>query len=234
MKQILIAVLIFALYFLENITINILTKIVGMNPLIATALSVLIFSVCVFFIVKKAPFRSKANTASASSKNKDSLMLFIATAVLMLINLYPFDVKFNLDAWNVVIQMFFVGAVEELIFRGYVFHFFEKKKNYKYAIILSSLCFGLIHFTNFFNDYWLLVLLQILCATCIGIVYSITYHKTRKLYLCILCHALSNISANIGSSESLEKEFLFSVVCILLAVLFVWMQAPARKAAQWQ
>lgn len=218
MKYLLFSILFFVLYFVENISRNVFLNICGMSSLVGTLLAVFIFSVVTLLITKYVPFGSSLHPATGNT-----VVIYIATAALILINLYPFDIKTDKDIWGIIIQLIFVAAVEELTFRGYLFRFFETVKDYKTAIILSSLLFGLVHITNLFNDNWLLVLLQVVGAVGISVIYSITYYKTGNLYLCIISHALINISANIGTSDSLAKESVFTVACVLLSLLSIWL-----------
>lgn len=216
MKHLLFSILIFVLYFVENIARNVFVNILGMSSLIGTLLAVIIFSAVILVITKFVPIESSLNSATGNT-----VVIYLATAALILINLYPFDIKTGKDIWGMIVQLIFVAAVEELIFRGYLFRFFATVKNYKTAIILTSLLFGLVHITNLFNDNWLLVLLQIIGAIGIGVIYSVTYYKTGNLYLCIISHALINISANIGTTDSLAKESVFTVACVLLSLVLL-------------
>ena len=173
MKYLLYSILIFVFYFVENITRNVFLNILGMSSLIGTLLAVFIFSAVILVITKYVPIESNLNSATGNT-----VVIYIATAALILINLYPFDIKTGKDIWGIIVQLIFVAAVEELIFRGYLFRFFKTVKDYKTAIILTSLLFGIVHITNLFNDNWLLVLLQIIGAIGIGVIYSVTYYKT--------------------------------------------------------
>lgn len=81
-----------------------------------------------------------------------------------------------------IFTAFTAGVTEELIFRGYMLPRIEELTNNKWiAISISSLFFGLAHYT--YNDMTRMVFPFI-----IGIVFSIHYTKYRSLISLIICH----------------------------------------------
>lgn len=76
------------------------------------------------------------------------------------------------------------GVTEELLFRGYLIPRLEilLKNNY-WAIIISSVIFGLIHF-----DYGTLI--QIIGPFFMGIVFALHYQKHKSITIIIICHFL--------------------------------------------
>jgi membrane protease YdiL (CAAX protease family) len=76
------------------------------------------------------------------------------------------------------------GLTEELIFRGYLLSRLDFLfKNTKAAIIVSSLIFGLLHYSYG-------TLLQIIGPTAIGLVFAHQYHKNKNIQIVIICHFL--------------------------------------------
>lgn len=74
---------------------------------------------------------------------------------------------------------------EEIIYRGVTFNFLEKRVNTKYALIVSSLMFGIIH----------LSFVQSVYATIMGLISGTVYMKTRKIRWSILIHITINTLA---------------------------------------
>lgn len=129
----------------------------------------------------------------------------------------PFDSKADETFRGNVIQMIFVAAAEELIFRGYVLQFFGTLTNPMAAIILTNVIFGMLHMANFRKGNRFFALLQVIGAIGIGIVYSVA----GNLLLSMLSHALINISANAGVTTSRKKETVFAFFCIVLALFCI-------------
>ena len=93
-----------------------------------------------------------------------------------------------------VMSMFCVGFLEEMIFRGFLYHAMAKD-GVKSAIIISSVTFGIGHIVNLINGSGaelLPNLLQIMYAVAIGFAFMMIYYKTKSLMACILTHSLFN------------------------------------------
>lgn len=74
------------------------------------------------------------------------------------------------------------GITEELIFRGYLIPRLEILfKNTKMAIVVSSLIFGLLHYTYG-------TLIQIIGPVIIGLIFALQYQKYRNIKILIICH----------------------------------------------
>lgn len=81
------------------------------------------------------------------------------------------------------------GVTEEFIFRGYLLSRLDFLfKNSKIAIIVSSLIFGLLHFSYG-------TLLQIIGPTVIGLIFAFQYQKNRNIQIVIICHFLWDLMA---------------------------------------
>ena len=71
-------------------------------------------------------------------------------------------------------------VLEEFLFRGLLLHRWNKKWNLKYAILLSSLLFGIVHPDP-------------VGATAFGIAMCVLYLRTQSLWVPIFCHAINNL-----------------------------------------
>lgn len=69
--------------------------------------------------------------------------------------------------------------VEELLFRGIILHRFTVKWNSKYAILISSLLFGMVHF-------------DIIGKGIFGFFMAILYIKSKSLFVPIIAHSVHN------------------------------------------
>ena len=100
---------------------------------------------------------------------------------------------------------------EELIYRGVTFNFLEKRVNTKYALIVSSLLFGIIH----------LSFVQSVYAAIMGLISGIVYMKTRKLRWSILIHIIINVVATYElTSNSIWVAFTIIMCLPLLVMLY--------------
>lgn len=110
-----------------------------------------------------------------------------------------------------------IGAVaEECFFRGFLFTALQKRGKYK-AAILSSLAFALLHLVNLANypvDY---TILQVAAAFCVGFSLCGLLFKTKKLWPCLLCHLLINLTAY---SELSPLSVGLICICMLLYAIF--------------
>lgn len=82
--------------------------------------------------------------------------------------------------------LFFVcltaGITEEFLFRGFLLPRLELVfKNYKYAIVASSIIFGLMHFS--YETF-----AQVIGPILIGTIFAFHYYKYRSIKIVIICH----------------------------------------------
>lgn len=85
------------------------------------------------------------------------------------------------------------ALAEECFFRGFVFMALKKRGRFLAALI-SSATFALLHLLNLVNypiDY---TLLQVFAAFSVGFALSGLLWRTQKLWPCLLCHLLINLT----------------------------------------
>lgn len=73
--------------------------------------------------------------------------------------------------------------IEEIIFRGMIIGRLFKNKPY-IGIVVSSVIFGLLHFSNIFLAPMFIIS---------GLIFSISYYKTKKLEVSISMHIMTNL-----------------------------------------
>jgi membrane protease YdiL (CAAX protease family) len=101
---------------------------------------------------------------------------------------------------SIIFQMLGTGLFEEILFRAILINtilyiFCENKKSIHYAIIISSVLFGLGHLINLINRPGILigVISQVIYSTTTGVLDSIVYIKYRNIWSMIIIHALFNL-----------------------------------------
>jgi membrane protease YdiL (CAAX protease family) len=90
--------------------------------------------------------------------------------------------------WNwidLTFGLLMVGMCEEFVFRGFLCTFISRcTKNSFAIIILSSVAFGLIH--------WSLGLHEVIVTSTIGAVFMISYLRTRSVWALFMAHFMIN------------------------------------------
>jgi len=59
-------------------------------------------------------------------------------------------------------------------------------------------------------------------ATSIGIVFAVLMYKKQGIILSILAHAIVNITGNLGVTETVYKEIIFTIICVVFAIIMTF------------
>ncbi|MDP2813591.1 MAG: CPBP family intramembrane metalloprotease [Erysipelotrichaceae bacterium] len=118
--------------------------------------------------------------------------------------------------WLILLTIGIVAPIaEELLFRGLIFHMFNRHMNVKIALIVQGLLFGAFHMN----------LVQSVYASVLGIVLGITYLLTGSLWIPIIIHIVNNSVAlllpEVWMSDPLISIGLMSL--LLLVPLGLWL-----------
>lgn len=118
--------------------------------------------------------------------------------------------------WLILLTIGIVAPIaEELLFRGLVFHMFNRHMNVKVALIVQGLLFGAFHMN----------IVQGLYASVLGIVLGIAYLLTGSLWIPIIIHIVNNSVAlllpEVWMSDPLISLGLMSL--LLLVPLGLWL-----------
>ena len=114
----------------------------------------------------------------------------------------------------------FVGFLEEIIFRGLLFHAM-RKDGVRSAILVSSLTFGMGHIINLFNGSGtelLPNLLQVLYATAAGFMFVMIYYRTERLLVCIAAHGVFN-ALSVCVNQEAVTDTMHIISCVFLIVV---------------
>ena len=142
------------------------------------------------------------------------------------INLKPAELCFH------IVLMFCVGFLEELIFRGFLFEAMAKD-NMKYAVLVSSITFGIGHILNLFNGRGMdftEVLIQVVMAVAMGFLLVMVYLRSGSLIPCITSHALINISSAFSNNSGLTLKITLLEHGLMLAVIIAYLLVLSRTA----
>lgn len=131
----------------------------------------------------------------------------------------------NGDYIWMLLEVSIIGPmVEELLFRGLVFHFVERDTGKEgVAIFISALLFGI----------WHGIFVQGVYTFLIGLVLGYLYAKTRKLIWPFLVHLVNNFSGTLP--PGFDGEYanmlvnLASLICIPVLFILLWRMEKNTK-----
>jgi len=218
-KSIIYAIIAFILYFIQNIFYSLLTGAMRMNELGALGISSTITILLTFILLRNKSGMKYYGVSIAKKTNFTSLNIIVIALPLMnlpyLIN--PAEVNFN----SILLRGVYVGFMEEIIFRGFLYRGIEEKNGTRKAIIVSSIIFGIYHVVNIGSMPTRFVILQVIYATAIGIIFAVIFSMTQSLVLCMGVHALIDVISFYGQELIPAVEYIVTIICILLA-LYYW------------
>ena len=119
----------------------------------------------------------------------------------------------------------FAPLLEEVLFRGAIQGYMMRHFKPWTAIICSALVFGLIHMNP----------VQIVYATCLGIIFGWIYYRTGSLLPVILGHILNNGFATIVTLSGVEEESITSADTtekLIMGLVFIVATFVALKLVQ--
>jgi len=198
----------------------------------------IILSAVLFFFVGKNGLTEKYGLCKPHLSG--AKMLFYAPLIVLLTANLWYGVALNaspLETLLYILSMFCVGFLEEIIFRGFLFHAMVKN-GVKSAVIISSITFGIGHIVNLINGSgmdFLSNLLQVIYAMAIGFAFVMIYYKTKSLMPCILTHSIFN-GLSIFSDETLitpQRQFISGSLIAILAggyALYIALAVKDKKA----
>lgn len=88
------------------------------------------------------------------------------------------------------------GAIEEILFRGYLFKLIEDKWNVATAVLVTSVLFGALHLLTVNGQQLLDVCLILIAGTLVGILFSLIVYKTRVVWNAVVVHIIWNFFMN--------------------------------------
>ena len=135
-----------------------------------------------------------------------------------------------------IVCMLCVGFLEEVIFRGFLFVAIAKD-NIRFAVIISSVTFGIGHIINLFNGSGMNLvnnLCQIVFAIAVGFLLVTIFYRGGSLLPCIFVHAAINTLGTFANNRNLttEMRLLHLVVLIVITVTYTLILTRTLPKAQ--
>lgn len=193
--------LIFVVIFLELFDFSFLgaeKDVAMMTSSISRISAGLIFMILLYALQYKEIFQFK-NTLKS--------LIIMIPALIIAINNFPiiafFDGRATLTdpmyrIFLFLIECLSVGFFEEILFRGIILLVLIQKLEHRkngtmYAILISSIFFGMLHLLNLFQGASISdVMLQVGYSFLVGVMWAVMYLRTHHLWLTMLMHALYN------------------------------------------
>ena len=204
---------------------------IGIQKVI-TAPFCFVFAMVLFFFIRKYDLCETVGLCRFQGDVKRYLF-FIPLALLCTTNVW-WGVRLNVSIGETilyVISMLFVGFIEEIIFRGFLFTAMCKR-NVKVAMLVSSATFGLGHIVNLLNGRELIATLSQVCyAMAIGYVFTVVFYKGKSLWPCIITHSVINclsVISNSGDLSEAEKMIPRVFLCVV-SLAYAWYLVKVEK-----
>ncbi len=119
-----------------------------------------------------------------------------------------------------LVLMLFVGYVEEVLFRGFLFRALLHKCGVVPAVIVSSLSFGFAHIVNLFAGQTMFTtIVQMLYSCAWGFIYAMVFYRSKSLLPCIISHALFDV---FGYFNNEGQVLSWIVIGVIVAVSVVY------------
>lgn len=171
-----------------------ISKSIGIESVAAAAFAIVLSVVLVCFL-KCNKLMEKYGLCKAKLPAW-RFLYYIPLLVITSANLWnPLNLNYTAEGTVFfIIKMLCVGFLEELIFRGFLFKAMSKD-SLKWAIIVSSVTFGLGHIINLLNGSGMQLgenLFQIVTAVMFGFLYVLIFYRGGSLLPCILSHGIFN------------------------------------------
>ncbi len=210
-----------------------LSESVGITKVITTPLLIVMSVILLLWIKKNSLIKEFG--LSGSVKWNRAVMYYIPLFILITANLWN-GVNLNMpipDTVLYILSMIFVGFLEELIFRGFLFKALCES-GVKKAFIISSVTFGIGHIVNLLNGAEVLpTILQIISAIVIGFLFTALFYKTKNLWSCIITHGIFNsLSAFAVEPNNAGRIISCVLICLIAGLYSAYIMKFKRSADQ--
>lgn len=208
-----------AVYVIGISTADGLSEEIGILKVITLPVA-LVLSFFLYGWIRKNKLQQYYGLWAVASTDYRKYLYFLPLIVLSTANLWN-GVVFKqafLDSVLFVVCMVFIGFLEEVIFRGFLFKALSRKST-RSAMLISSVTFGMGHIVNLLNGAdFLPTLLQIGYATAIGFLFTVLFIKTKSLWPCILAHAVINATSLFAVEGDGSVQLISSLVMVFISV----------------
>lgn len=194
----------------------------GDESVIMTAV-LAVFAVGIFTFVKINRLEEKYGLCKWKGNAKD-YWFFIPMFILMTGNLWGgFGMEYGgISQVFAVISMFFIGFIEEMIFRGFLFRVLLKKDPAPVAIAISAVTFGIGHIVNLFTGQASVqTVIQIFFAIAWGFIFTFVFYKSGSLTVCIIVHGIIDVLSKFSAPNDNEMmSYIYMGTTIIGSIIY--------------
>lgn len=212
---------IFIYIFIFSIADSISESIGVIKIITVPAFIVLAILMLIFIIKNKLQDYYGLEKVDGSFKN---YLYFIPLIIVSTSNLWNGVTNTNYTALETVlyiVSMLFVGLLEEIIFRGFLFKAIKKRRSLNLAIVISSITFGIGHIINLLGGAdFVPTLLQIIYAIAFGYLFTIIFIKSKSLIPCIISHGIINSLSLFGTQPNITVQVIITAVLVIITVAY--------------
>jgi membrane protease YdiL (CAAX protease family) len=197
-----------------------ISSVIGVEKSLTLPIGLLLSAILLSFLKRNGLFESYGLCASKATAC--SMLYYLPVFVMLTTNLwYGVTMNYGLpETLLYILSMFCVGFLEEVIFRGLLFNAM-RVDSVKWAVIVSSVTFGIGHIINLVNGSGAELipnLLQVVYATAAGFMFVMIYCKTESLIGCILIHGLFNALSAFANEAAATNEMRIISAILLTAI----------------
>ena len=121
--------------------------------------------------------------------------------------------------WLLFVLMLIPGIWEEWGFRGVILSLNNRKYSKLWALIISSICFGLFHLINILSgQHWIPTLFQVFYASTLGFLLGYIFIKTKSLLPSILIHYLIDTLGQLFGYSTIFYDQFSAILYTIFAV----------------
>lgn len=225
-SEIWFSVLLIVLYVVGNSNLDVLSESLGIEMVLTLPFDLLLL--VLFFTFIRRNGLSDYYCLCAPKARAAEMLYYLPLLLISTVNIW-FGIVMNkqpLEGLVYFLAMIATGLVEELLFRGFLFRAMSKN-NLRFAVILTSLLFGLGHIVNLFNGSGAATLetvCQIFYAVSIGFLFAAVLLKGGSLIPCMISHAMFN-SLSLFANEPVHEKYQIPIaisLCVLSAAAAVY------------
>ena len=218
-NQLLFALVWIGIYVLAFSVADSVSESFGVRSCITVPLG-LLMSVLLFVLISRNQLSDYFGLCKIENNDFKESLFFLPLIIIASANLW-YGVMMRYSALETVltfVSMLFVGFIEEVLFRGFLFKaIFQKRAGL--AVAISSITFGMGHIVNLLNGADIQqTLLQICYAIAIGYLFTIIFIKSKSLIPCIITHGILNATGVFSEKSTLGQDVAASAILIIISV----------------
>lgn len=212
------SIILIAIYVTGASVCDSFSQTIGLPKALTLPFFIIFSAVILLFLKYEKLFKEYGLCKVELSAKK--LLYYIPLVLLCLLNVITgLKIQFSVPVIILeVLSMMFVGFLEEIIFRGFLFNAMAKD-NIKAAVIVSSVTFGIGHIVNLLNGAeFVSTLCQIIGAVGFGFMCVMIFIKSKSLLPCIITHSVFNMLSVFTPETEILTTIIVSVSMFVISV----------------